>query len=171
MPPDAVQTVQLEVLPKGNADADPREVKRPQFGRPLYLTPRRFIAICRLIEQGESASESCRRELISYRVFRLHVVRFPSYQRRLKRAEEIRESFLKEEHMANVRAHAPRSLLASLWWLERRHPQLFALRAVNRADPEAKQAEPELPAEILERHKQLMLSMLREDQQKHVSGG
>ena len=97
-------------------------------GRPLFLTPKRFIKICRWIEQGESASEACRLELVTYQGFRQHVKRNPKYQRRLKEAEETREEFLREYHIANIRKHAPRNVLASLWWLERRFPQNFALR-------------------------------------------
>ena len=87
-------------------------------GRLLFLTPKRFIRICRWIEQGESASEACRLELVTYQGFRQHVKRNPKYQRRLKEAEETREEFLREYHIANIRKHAPRNLLASFWWLE-----------------------------------------------------
>jgi hypothetical protein len=49
------------------------EVVREIGGRPLFLTARRFIKICRRIEQGESISEACRLELVSYANFRRHV--------------------------------------------------------------------------------------------------
>ncbi|SRR6266567_962852 len=51
--PDEAKEAQLEVV-------------RDVGGRPLFLTPRRFIRICRWIEQGESASEACRLELVTY---------------------------------------------------------------------------------------------------------
>jgi hypothetical protein len=54
------------------------------------------------------------------------------YERRLKEAEEIREHFLREFHIANIQKHAPKNVLASLWWLERRYPSEFALRTVKR---------------------------------------
>ena len=95
------------------------EIVRDVGGRPLFLTARRFIKICRWIERGESISEACRLELVTYRGFRAHVKRNPKYQRRLREAEETREEFLREFHIANVRKHAPKNLLASLWWLER----------------------------------------------------
>jgi hypothetical protein len=66
--------------------------------------------------------------------FRLHVSRNAKYQRRLKQAEETREEFLREYHIANVRKHAPRNVLASLWWLERRFPNQFALKPVHRSE-------------------------------------
>jgi hypothetical protein len=164
MSTDAVQTVQLEVLPP--LSADERDKKRPHAGgRPLFLDARRFIRICHWIEHGESASEACRLELVSYRHFRWRVVRVSSYQRRLKEAEEIRESVLREFHMANIKQHASKNLLASLWWLERRYPAEFALRNVNRPDPEReKKLEEEIPAEALARHRALVLELAREDE-------
>src|ERR1700747_2166108 len=110
------------------------EVVRDIGGRPLFLTARRFIRICRWIEQGESASEGWRLGLVTDQAFRQNVKRNPKYQRRLKTAEETREEFLREYHIANIRKHAPRNLLASLWWLERRIPSQFALRHVNRSE-------------------------------------
>jgi hypothetical protein len=110
------------------------EIVRDVGGRPLFLTARRFIKICRLIEQGESISEACRLELVTYASFRRHVKLNPNYQRRLKEAEETREEFLREFHIANIRKHAPRNVLASLWWLERRYPNQFALRNVHRGE-------------------------------------
>jgi hypothetical protein len=34
--------------------------------------------------------------------------------------------------MRNILEHAPKNLLASLWWCERKFPNEFALRTVNR---------------------------------------
>jgi len=109
-------------------------------GRRLFLTARRFIRICHWIEQGESVSEGCRLELVTYRGFRAHVMRNPKYQRRLREAVETREDYLREFHIANIRKHAPRNLLASLWWLERRYPSQFALRTVYRGEGSTDQA-------------------------------
>jgi predicted transcriptional regulator with HTH domain len=44
----------------------------------------------------------------------------------------VRESFLREFHIANIVKHAPKNVLASLWWLERRYPGEFALKNVHR---------------------------------------
>jgi hypothetical protein len=108
-------------------------------GRLLYLTPKRFIRICHWIERGESASESCRRELVTYQGFRRHVVRNPKYQRRLKQAEEIREHFLCEFHMANILKHSIKNVSASMFWLERRYPNEFALKTVSRDSAQTEQ--------------------------------
>jgi hypothetical protein len=101
-------------------------------GRPLLLNARRFIRICRAIERGESTSEACRQQLTTYRNFRMHVARNPKYQRRLRQAEEVREHFLREFHIANITKHAAKNVAASMFWLERRYPNEFALKTVNR---------------------------------------
>jgi hypothetical protein len=110
------------------------EFDRPRIGRPLRLNARRFIRICHLIERGSSATDACAVELVTYHAFRHHVRQNPKYQRRLKEAEEIREYFLKEFHMANISKHAPKTVVASMWWLERRYPNEFALRSVIREE-------------------------------------
>jgi hypothetical protein len=137
------QAPRTETADEEKDASEPREaqleVVRDVGGRPLFLTPKRFIRICRWIEQGESASEACRLELVTYQGFRQHVKRNPKYQRRLKEAEETREEFLREYHIANIRKHAPRNVLASLWWLERRFPQHFALKPVHRSEGSSEQ--------------------------------
>jgi hypothetical protein len=142
-------------------------VVRDVGGRPLFLTARRFIRICRWIEQGESASEACRLELVTYQGFRQHVKRNPKYQRRLKEAEETREEFLREYHIANVRKHAPRNLLASLWWLERRFPQHFALKPVHRSEGSSEQPIGDrIDESQLRRYSELMEDFRKENQAK-----
>ena len=108
-------------------------------GRPLFLNARRFIRICRAIERGESASEACRQQLTTYRNFRMHVTRNPKYQRRLRQAEEIREHFLREYHIANITKHAEKNVTASMFWLERRFPSEFSLKQVIRDSSDVEQ--------------------------------
>ncbi len=75
-----------------------------------------------------------------YRSFRLHVSRNDRYQERLKRAEAAREDFLREyPHRERSETRAgrnvkPENVIASLWWLERRYPNQFALRNVYRSE-------------------------------------
>jgi hypothetical protein len=143
------------------------EVVRDVGGRPLFLTPKRFIRICRWIEQGESASEACRLELVTYQGLRQHVKRNPKYQRRLKEAEETREEFLREFHIANIRKHAPRNVLASLWWLERRYPAKFALRNVHRGEGSTDwPIEDKIDESQLMRYAELMAEFRRENEAK-----
>jgi hypothetical protein len=140
------------------------EVVRHLSGRPLFLTARRFIKICRWIEQGESISDACRMELVTYQGFRKHVKRNPKYQRRLREAEETREEFLREFHIANIRKHAPKNVLASLWWLERRYPNQFALRNVVRTEGAAEQPiGDKIDEEQLRRYAALMQDFAREE--------
>ena len=110
----------------------PVEGVRPRLGRPLFLTARRFVRICHWIEQGQSAAVACKRELVTYQGFRRHVSRNPKYQRRLRQAEEVRDAFLREYHLANITRHAAENLSASLWYLEHKHPAEFSLRPFTR---------------------------------------
>jgi hypothetical protein len=158
-----------EVLAEAK-EAQLEVVRDVGMGRPLFLTARRFIRICRWIEQGESASEACRLELVTYQGFRQHVKRNPKYQRRLKQAEETREEFLREYHIANIRKHAPRNVLASLWWLERRYPNQFALRNVVRTEAQAEAAiGDKIDESQLRRYSELMEDFRRENEAKTPS--
>jgi hypothetical protein len=143
------------------------EVVRNVGGRPLFPNARRFIRICRHIEQGESFSEACRLELVDYTGFRRHVKRNPKYQRRLKQAEETREDFLREYHIAIVRKHAPRNVLASLWWLERRFPNHFALKPVHRSEGVTDQPiSDKISEDQLRRYSELIEDFRRENEAK-----
>jgi hypothetical protein len=139
--------------------------RAPGAGRPLFLTAKRFVRICKLIEQGASAVDACRHELVTYAGFRKHIQRHPSYGRRLKQAEAVRESFLKEFHINNLTKHAPRSVLASLWYLERRFPAEFALRAVHRDQAlTEKPIGTEISAEQLTKYGALMLGFAKQEE-------
>jgi hypothetical protein len=136
-----------------------------KMGRPLFLNARRFLRICGWIEKGESAVDACRRELVTYAAWRSHIQRNVLYQKRLRKAEAVRESFLKEYHIANITKHAPKSILASLWWLERRYPADFALRAVNRDQAlEEKPVGNAIPLERLREYSQLMAEFSKEQE-------
>jgi hypothetical protein len=139
-------------------------------GRPLFLTPRRFIRICHWIEQGQSATGACKRELVTYQGFRRHVKRNEKYQRRLREAEETREHLLREFHMANILRHAPDNLSASFWWLEHRWSSEFGRGPFIRPNPGQDQ-EPEepLPSEVLARHRTLLLQQAREDEGRQAA--
>ena len=95
------QTAPTEVLDEAK-EAQLEVVRDVDRGRPLFLTARRFIKVCKWIEQGESFSEACRLELVHYTGFRRHVRLNPKYQRRLKEAEGTREEFLREYHIAHT---------------------------------------------------------------------
>jgi hypothetical protein len=165
------QTARTEVSDEEKEASEPREaqleVVRDVGGRPLFLTARRFIRICRWISQGESVSEACRLELVCYRSFRQHVKRNEKYQQRLKEAEAAREDYLREFHIANIRKHAPRNVLASLWWLERRYPQHFALRNFHRPDASTEQPIGDrIDEDQLRRYSELMEQFRKENEAK-----
>ena len=131
LPNDEIEppTIELQVVP---SDVHPG-------GRPLFLDARRFVRICKWIEAGNSASEGCRRELTTYANFRRHINRNPKYAKRLREAEQVRESFLREYHIANITKHEEKNVAASMFWLERRYPQEFALKTVNRDSAQTEQ--------------------------------
>jgi hypothetical protein len=146
---------------------DSQPVKR---GRPVRLTPRLFLRICHAVEKGSAITHACESELVTYSHFRFRVARNPRWQKRLKEAEATRESFLKEYHIDNIKKHAPRNVLASLWWLERRHPAEFALRNFHRPDPSAEQPVGDaIPIERLEQYGRLMLELAKENAAKELA--
>ena len=164
MPCTEVPDEEKEVQPARDVQL---EVVRDVGGRPLFLTPKRFLRICKHIAEGESASEACRLELVGYRSFRLHVKRNEKYYERLKQAEAEREEFLREYHIANIRKHAPRNLLASLWWLERTAPSRFALRPVFRPEAQAEAAiGDKISEDQLRRYSALMEDFRKENEAK-----
>jgi hypothetical protein len=149
----------------------PLEAKRMRFelirnneGPRRRLTVRKFIQICHLIENGMAIYRACESEGVTYALFRLRVTQSERLAQRLKKAEQLRASIRFEHACASIMDAGEQSWMAHAWWLERSYPQLFALRTVNRSDPEAKQAEPEIPAEILARHRRLILETLAENQ-------
>jgi hypothetical protein len=163
------QQPSTEVLDEAK-EAQLEVVRDVSMGRPLFLTARRFVRICRWIEQGESFSEACRLELVSYRSFRLHVSRNERYQERLKRAEAAREDYLREFHIQNIRKHAPRNVLASLWWLERRFPNQFALKPVHRSEGSSEQPIGDrIDESQLRRYSELIAEFERENEAKAPS--
>jgi hypothetical protein len=74
---------------------------------------------------------------------------------------------LREYHIANVRKHAPKNLLASLWWLERRWPQNFALRHFVRNEAQSEAAIGDrISEDQLRRYSELMEDFRKENQAK-----
>jgi hypothetical protein len=120
-----------EIIELSVVRAAPRADRR---GIPLILSARCFIRICRWIEEGRSAVESCRMEGVTYALFRKRVGQYASFRRRLREAEEVREHFLREFHIANITQHSAKTVAASMFWLERKYPNEFSLRSVIREE-------------------------------------
>jgi hypothetical protein len=152
------KSVEFEVL-----DSSPRR------GRPATLTLRRFITLCHRVESGWSIVKAAESQGITYRALRMRVARNPRLQERLREAEQIRFNVRCEIAAESVIAAGRDSWLAHAWWLERNLPQLYALRQVNRSDPDAKQVEPELPAQVIAKHRELMLQLVKEDAESRLS--
>jgi hypothetical protein len=143
------------------------EVVRDVGGRPLFFTPRRFIRICRHIEEGSTISQACRLELVTYNGFRKHVKRNPSYQRRLKEAEKIHDEVLRDYALEMVKKAMPRNWVAAITFLERKWPNEFALRTVNRNTNSADQAiGDKIDESQLRRYAALMEDFRRENEAK-----
>jgi hypothetical protein len=119
--------IELQVVPYGHTLGH-------RVGRPLFLTARRFVGICKLIESGLSTTEACRRALVSYAGFRGHVARKPSYQKRIRKAEAIRDQVWRSDAIDAVRSAFGKNWASAMTFLERRYPNEFALRVVNRPD-------------------------------------
>jgi hypothetical protein len=105
-------------------------------GRPLALTNKVFVQICRAIESGMSITDACRVYCVSYRSFRTHVSRKANYQKRLKQAEEVRFNRRHEEALQSIIRAGEKNWLAHAWYLERVLPNRYALKNnVSRETP------------------------------------
>jgi hypothetical protein len=151
-PSDDVKSVVFEVID--------RPARR---GRPVTLTIRRFLKVCHLVEAGTSIPKACEAECITYSHFRFRVARSARLQQRLKQAEDVRFNLRHEQALESIMAAGERSWMAHAWWCERCLPHLYALRSVNRSDPSEEQPQEQIPAEVLARHRALLLELARED--------
>jgi hypothetical protein len=166
MPPqsekDDCHTIELEVV---------RSPRNHQGRRPTVLDSRCFVRICRRVQTGSSTVDACLNEGVTYRRFRQLCASQPIYQKRYEKAERLRFEVRRERMEALVIQHAEQSWQAAVAWLERNLPQKWALKIVPRVDPSDEQAEPEIPAEVLRRHRQLQLELAREDEAREVAKG
>jgi hypothetical protein len=122
-----VKSLTLEIVSSG-----PRLAHNLKGGRPVKLTSRAFIRICRFVEAGGTENAACTSEQIRFRTLYLHVSRKPTWKQRLDRAREVRKAVWREMHTQNILKQAPKNVVASLWWLERNYPDEYALRTVSR---------------------------------------
>lgn len=159
---DEVKSVEFEFV------REPAQFAPPRNGRPNKLSVRLFIVLCQRIETGESVLDACFELGVSYKTVWVHVNKRPAYSRRYRQAQEVAKS---RERLQDLKMLEEAVKLGawrvSEWRLERRHPAEFALKDVNRDNPDDKPAELELPAEVLARHRALMLELAREDEAKH----
>jgi hypothetical protein len=90
-------------------------------GRPVKMTPRLFIQICKLIEAGGVETNICEAFGIRFGTMWLHCSRKPHWKSRLEKAREIRKDAWHAMHCQNIMKQAPKNVVASLWWLERNY--------------------------------------------------
>jgi hypothetical protein len=154
------QALELEVV---------RSPAQHQGRRPATLDKRRFIRVCKLIQIGSSTVAACLTEGVTYRRFRQLCASRPIYQKRYEKAEQLRFNVRRERMEQLVIQHAEQSWQAAIAWLERNIPQKWALKIVPRIDPSDEQAEPEIPSEILQRHRRLLLELAQEDEAKRAN--
>jgi hypothetical protein len=160
------------VLDEEKEDQEIRELEvvRGIMGRPLFLTAKRFVRICKHIEMGQSVTAACRLELVDYSGFRRHVQRNEKYQARLKEAEAIRFQRRHEEAVESVMRAGEKSWMAHAWYLERVLPNLYALKNVNRSEASTDQPVGDRIDETqLRRYSELMEQFRKENEAKSVA--
>jgi hypothetical protein len=150
------KAILLEVVQKG----------RP--GRKRKLTPALFEKIMCSVQSGDRINASCVRYGISDSTLFAQIARDPDCAKRFAKAKAIRLQHWHEEWIGEMCDHSKHSPWATGFLLERNFPQLYALRSVNRDNPEDKPAEIDTPAEVLARHRALMLELAREDEKKQA---
>lgn len=116
-------------------------------GRPLFLTPKRFLSICHLVERGANIVDACRAYSVTYSALRMHCRRNPKYERRIKEALSNRDGWLKEYHIGILTRAAMENPDISKYWLERRFPHEFSNRDVIR--PVAVEDRPSIASHII----------------------
>jgi hypothetical protein len=118
---------------------EPVEFKPSRNGRPAKLSTRLFVELCRRIELGKSVLDGCFELGISYKTVWVHVNRRPAFARRYRQAQEIAKAREREEDLKRLGEAVKEDWRVSAWRLERRWPAEFALRRVDRDDPQAAQ--------------------------------
>jgi hypothetical protein len=156
------ETINLEIVRD-----DPPPAKR---GRPVRLNLRVFLRICRAVEKGSAITHACEAELVTYSHFRFRVSKSPRLQERFKEAEVCRDQVWRSEALASIRAAFPKNWPAAMTFLERRYPNEFALRTVNRVgDPnDVKLIGSETPEERLIQYGRIMREVDVENEQQPI---
>jgi hypothetical protein len=110
------------------------EDKKPgsKGGRPLKLTPRRFANMLEHIRSGHTNSAACAIEGLTYSSWRDHIQRNPEWRARVAEAEAERDELRRDKALETLQAAFPKTWVAAAWYLERRHPDFYALKTVHR---------------------------------------
>ena len=113
-----------------------REPSAPPYekGTRTRLSARTFLLIIKRIETGWAVTQACKAEGLTYRRFRQLCQHRPNYQARYEKAERQRAEHRRESMETIVLHHAIKNWQAAGWWLERAHPDRYALKSVIRDD-------------------------------------
>ena len=131
--PTPAQEVEFEVVEhERRADPSIPANKKGAGGRPLKLTERRFNRIVGHIRAGMTATSACRAEGITYTSWRGHIRDNEEWAKRLAEAEVERDDLLRDKCLEVLQTAFPKNWAAAAWMLERRWPELYALKTVNR---------------------------------------
>ena len=106
--------------------------RRKKTGRPLKFTEPRFRRMLTLIREGHTNSAACRIEGIDYTTWRAHVRDNEARRAEVTEAERIRDEVWRDHALEMVKSAMPKNWVAAMTYLERRFPNQFALRTVNR---------------------------------------
>ena len=105
---------------------------KKKTGRPLKLTEARFRRMLVLIREGNTNSGACRIEGINYVTWRSHIQQKPHWRAELAEAERVRDEVWRDHALEMVKSAMPKNWVAAMTYLERKYPNEFALRTVNR---------------------------------------
>jgi hypothetical protein len=129
---------------------------KKKTGRPLRLTDARFRRMLGLIREGNTNTAACRIEGIKYVTWRSHIQQKPEWRSELAEAEKVRDEVWRDHAIEMVRSAMPRNWVAAITFLERRHPDLWALKTVHRnLNSEAPIGDQVPEARLLEYSKQM----------------
>jgi hypothetical protein len=110
-----------------------KEQKRGRGGRPRRLTEARFNRILAHIRKGLTIVSAVSIESITYDCWRKRLRQSPEWQKLVDEAEETREEIWRCEALECVRAAFGKNWQSAMCFLERRWPDRYSSRAVNRS--------------------------------------
>src|SRR6266478_4552077 len=123
-----------------------------------------------LIREGNTNSAACRIEGISYVTWRFHIQQKPDWRAELAEGEKIRDEVWRDHALEMVKSAMPRNWVAAMTYLERKYPNEFALRTVNRnLNSSAQPIGDKVDEEQLRRYAALMDDFKRENETKAVA--
>jgi len=125
--------VEFEVVePETKADPSIPANKKGKGGRPVKLNERLFTRILDSIRKGITTTTACRAAGVSYSHWRVRIRENLEWAQRLADAQVERDDLVRDKALEAIEAHFPKNFAAAAWLLERRYPELYALKVVNR---------------------------------------